>query len=574
MTSIEPRRAVPQARTSRRPLVIGAVIGGLVLACGAAALTLVLLRIATPAGPTPPTPPACSTTVRVAVDPAHAETAASLFIAYGRSLASGCVPFEATPLTTADATTKGLGDAKAWLPEDALAQQAAAAAGAKALASAPSTPIGWTPLVVVAPRELADTVGRPLSGDTLIDLVTLKKSFVDYGKPEWGRIKLVVPDTQTSIVGGSAFATLAMQASKGEAPPAPGTPPTANQAAMAQAQYRIVEQVPTAPQVLDKLASNPADANALTGASPRVGITTEAAALRVDGVVAAPLDDGATGSHLGLVNVGGDQSVKDFATWLGTDAGRAAVAAAGLHAGDKSPDEAALTARGLPARSAPEPKPLTLERVSTGAALAKTLAARLTILMALDISGSMGTTIPGTQIRRIDLVTQASTFDWDSWPPGSQIGFMTFNTDDAYKTQIRNLVPYLTNTDPAWVETRPMMQAALANIQTGRGTPLFSAIWAAYDFAQTNKNPHNANRVVVLTDGKQEMAIDSMTEQQLLAKMPKDTKAQGIQLILVGLGPDADMATLQRVAQATGATAIQVRDIAQYPAVASQIRVP
>lgn len=150
---------------------------------------------------------------------------------------------------------------------------------------------------------------------------------------------------------------------------------------------------------------------------------------------------------------------------------------------------------------------------------------------------------------------------------------MTFNTDDAYRTQVRTIVPFVKNTDPLWQQAKPMMQVALQNIEVGRGTPLFSAIRDAYAYVAQHQTT-NQRRIIVITDGKQERAEDSITERRLLAELPDDVAAQGVQLVLVGLGPDADIATLQRVAQATGGTAVQVQDIAQYPAIAARIMTP
>lgn len=149
---------------------------------------------------------------------------------------------------------------------------------------------------------------------------------------------------------------------------------------------------------------------------------------------------------------------------------------------------------------------------------------------------------------------------------------MTFNADQKLVPHIQVVVPLLFNTDPRWAELAPQFAQSLATIPVGGGTPLYQAILNGYLYALEEVDPTITNRMIVLTDGKDEAARGVIDEPTLITQL-QAARAQDkpISLVLVAIGPDADGDALKRVADATGATFLWVRDFAEFPATASSL---
>lgn len=184
--------------------------------------------------------------------------------------------------------------------------------------------------------------------------------------------------------------------------------------------------------------------------------------------------------------------------------------------------------------------------------------------LVLDTSGSMQEPLGPGGPRRIDAVTRLALGSWDSWPPGMANGLITFNSsnDAAQKPNVQTVVPLERDTTKAWMAARPKYQQALMTMQTGGGTPLYEAIATAWRHNTTNFQAGLDNRIFVITDGRNEDAKGSLNWKQLMKALPKEPDPERpIKVTCVALGPDADFAALQKLAQATNQTAMQVNSV-------------
>lgn len=88
--------------------------------------------------------------------------------------------------------------------------------------------------------------------------------------------------------------------------------------------------------------------------------------------------------------------------------------------------------------------------------------------------------------------------------------------------------------------------------------PLFESIIAAYKAIQDKYDPERSNTIVVFTDGKSNLK-DGLT----LSKVKRELEnlsdvARPIRVILMGIGPQADIGELQEIANITGGGAFQL----------------
>ena len=88
------------------------------------------------------------------------------------------------------------------------------------------------------------------------------------------------------------------------------------------------------------------------------------------------------------------------------------------------------------------------------------------------------------------------------------------------------------------------------------GTGLYDTVLAAVRSARAGYDPEATNSVVLLTDGANEDS--GISEGDLLQTLAAEADpARPVQLIAIGLGPDADQAALQRIVATTGGNAYQ-----------------
>lgn len=264
---------------------------------------------------------------------------------YAATLAGECEPIELSAAPSVQVAAEGLAGADAWLPEDSSWAQRATGEAA-ALAGAPRTVIGRSPLVLAYEQQVRDAMGAErLAGENLVAMLLEAKRYDAHGQP-WGTIKLVSPDPNTTAVGAVGFMTMAMMLSNGEPPPTDPAAATENQRRMVAAEHRIVERVATSQSVFDKLALNPADDTVRGPAGPRTGVTTEYAALAAAGrgaaIAADYLADGSSGVELTIVSPESNPVIQDFVDWLTAPEGEQVLVEQGIRVGEAAPDAAEL----------------------------------------------------------------------------------------------------------------------------------------------------------------------------------------------------------------------------------------
>jgi hypothetical protein len=184
------------------------------------------------------------------------------------------------------------------------------------------------------------------------------------------------------------------------------------------------------------------------------------------------------------------------------------------------------------------------------------LSARIQVL--LDISGSMGATVPGTGRSRMELTLEAATQGLGLFKPTTEIGLWLFSTKLDGNKDYRELLPMRSIADQ-------LAHGALQTLQSVRPKPngetgLYDSVLAAYQNARQNWQPGRINLVVVLTDGQNEdpdsIGLPGLLDQ--LAKLQDPRKP--LQVIGVGIGPDIDAAELNKISAATGGQSFTTPD--------------
>jgi hypothetical protein len=185
------------------------------------------------------------------------------------------------------------------------------------------------------------------------------------------------------------------------------------------------------------------------------------------------------------------------------------------------------------------------------------------LLAVIDVSGSMGTPVPGAHgASRLDLAVQASMGGLAVYPDDAAIGLWVFTTDLTRKTDYRQLVP-LTGLGRGadGISGRERVAVALGKVHVEKGrTGLYDTVLAAVREVRRTWDPNRVNSVVVITDGG-DSDRHSIGLQGLLHQLRKENDpSRPVAVFAIAYGPSGDVATLSKISAATGGRAYAAPD--------------
>jgi hypothetical protein len=207
-----------------------------------------------------------------------------------------------------------------------------------------------------------------------------------------------------------------------------------------------------------------------------------------------------------------------------------------------------LSAARLPAWSTPDDKAVR-SAIHAWSALGR----RGRVLVAVDSSGSMAGTLPGSSTTKSGLAKRALSAVVSAIAPDSDMGLWTFTA--SRKRDYHVLVPL----GPAdgRVRNSSRRQALLSAIGSVRpvpngGTGLYDTTLAAFRAASHNYAYGRLNAVMVITDGRNQDP-GSLSLNGLLTDLRREFDGiKPVRIITVAYGADADLGVLKRIADVTG----------------------
>ena len=159
---------------------------------------------------------------------------------------------------------------------------------------------------------------------------------------------------------------------------------------------------------------------------------------------------------------------------------------------------------------------------------------RSSILLAVDVSGSMAEPAPGTSTPLITLVRQGCLAVGRMLPDRSSLGLWAFGSRLDPPRDHRVLLA----TAPLTDGQRAGLAGAVGRLTAQRtGTGLYDTVLAAYRSATAGYRPGVGNQVVVFTDGRNEDDPGSITARQLAAGLEAAADpARRVELTVVAFG--------------------------------------
>jgi len=184
-------------------------------------------------------------------------------------------------------------------------------------------------------------------------------------------------------------------------------------------------------------------------------------------------------------------------------------------------------------------------------------------LAIIDTSGSMNEPMPGGQTR-IDVARDGALAALSLMPATTSVGLWTFSLTTS------ELVPLgpLGGLDNG-VPQQLALQRAGASLpgRVGGSTALYDTALAGFEALKTGFDPTKVNAEVLITDGRNDRS-GGLDLTSLLTRLRSEVDpAHPVEIIGIGLGPDADMPVLNQIAAVTGGQAYQALDAATFRAV-------
>jgi Ca-activated chloride channel family protein len=176
------------------------------------------------------------------------------------------------------------------------------------------------------------------------------------------------------------------------------------------------------------------------------------------------------------------------------------------------------------------------------------------VLILLDVSGSMGDDAGSSGQSKLDLAKAAAAGALGQLSDTDQVGLWTFTTNMDTAARIYSQdVPIA----PLAKSQRSQLAATLGALTPKNGTPLYAATREASKYMNGSADATLINAVVMLTDGKNEYTDDDLDS--LVVDLTDSAKENGVRVFSIAYGPDADLATLQKISQASRAAAYDAR---------------
>lgn len=177
------------------------------------------------------------------------------------------------------------------------------------------------------------------------------------------------------------------------------------------------------------------------------------------------------------------------------------------------------------------------------------------VLSIVNVTESMLLPMGEGPIRRIDVFQATAGRGIELFTPNSQLGHWEYA--DGWEEG----VPVATLTDDH--KARILAEVSTLELQSTNRTALFDTLLAAYQALKDGYDPTRSNTLLLWTDGGDNVP-DGRTLEQTLRELERLVDlTRPIRVILLGLGPDADMTQLTAIADAVGGGAYQLLDPAE-----------
>ena len=184
------------------------------------------------------------------------------------------------------------------------------------------------------------------------------------------------------------------------------------------------------------------------------------------------------------------------------------------------------------------------------------------VMIVLDVSGSMGEGVPGSDETRLDLAKRATIDALDQFKDDDEVGLRIFSTNlDGDGASFQDLVPI----GPI-AGNKEGLRVAIDRQLPREGTPLYEVTKASFEEVLEGYDPTRINAVLLLSDGQNDDLDPSNDDDErnelieLLKESTQGETAKPIRIFPISYSADADDAVLRNIAEATNSAVYSAND--------------
>jgi Ca-activated chloride channel homolog len=526
--------------------------------------------------------------LRVVTSPSLLNVVTAEAAAYERTqpqVGAGCVSVDVRALTVdvvaADllkaATSNRDPGMDVWIPESST--------WAKVLSRRPEVDrllpdvfsiLASSPVVAAIPEPMAKAVGWPdrvVELDQLVAVAQDPAGWGRFGHPEWGRVRVGWQSPQASSDGLDGLMTLFARLDSDAATPAQ----------LRGGMLRVQNALSTLDVDQQKVFASLSDPTLSTLEALRGSMITPSTEREVRAfnatrpkVPLAPVTIGVSGAaskvgYLPLYGTSLDRvramtAAEGWRAFLQTEAGNRAFAQAGWRVpGGQAgtPTGPATVGAGATARQVTpatlELSQPTLQSINRALQSWSALERRGSVLLVVDVSGSMKQKVRKLGLTRLQLAQQALTSAVTSFSDRSSLGLWQFSRRLDGSKDYRAVVPLGGSGDTVGTGTRrEAVLRGISSLRAGGETGLYDTTLAAVREMQAKWQP-DTDVVVLLSDGRNDDA-GSMSLKQLVATLQSEkVTSHPVRVFTIAYGEQADAAALRAIATATGGSTFTAR---------------
>ena len=436
-----------------------------------------------------------------------------------------------------------------------------------------------TPIVLAMPEPMAKALGWPDAAIGWSDLLNLAKDpggWASKGHPEWGRFKLGKTNPNVSTSGLSATVGMFVAAT--------GTSSDLTLDTMKDPHVRefvtgveqsVAHYGDTALTFLTNL-QRADDAGAALGYVGAVAVEEKSVVDYNEGnptgdletkgrhgepkvpLVAVYPKEGTLNSdnpfavlHAPWSDAAKQAGAKDYLAFLREPAQQEMFTNAGFRSYDGRPGKAVSAGEylrediGVPTLAPPSPPVLSSVRDAWGE-----LRKKARILLVLDVSGSMGQSA-GAGKTRLELAQAAAVKSLAQLSDADEVGLWVFPDQQQVYWQYLPVKPL--------GQQREELSNRIQQLIPSGGTPLYAVTRKASEELRKSASAETISAIVVMTDGRNEYPDD--TDLDGLVRQLGDLAAEGgVRVFTIAYGADADLASLERISEASRAAAYDATD--------------
>jgi Ca-activated chloride channel homolog len=191
------------------------------------------------------------------------------------------------------------------------------------------------------------------------------------------------------------------------------------------------------------------------------------------------------------------------------------------------------------------------------------------VLTLVDVSGSMRDPVAGSDTTKLAAASTAIADSLKLFTDNDEVGLWTFSDAATGPDHTQRVAVGPMNGAVGGTDRRTALDRAAKALEPQGDTALYNSLSAAYQAVAARYRENRINAVVLLTDGKNE-TTGGATLESLLAQVQRTYPTKPVHIITIGYGPDADNATLAKIAQASEGVAYTAETTADIAKVYSQ----